>query len=342
VPEEAAPPPINPLHLHTPAEARPQQPDFLDWVVDVPEPQLGHSGFAPAPRSPPLRPPVREAVDFDDTADWLRGPPATAPAEAPQPMAAVPRPRRPGTAVPEMEVFPDRYAEELPPSAAPPPPVSEPAPPPTAADLPQPAAEPVPPQTSQADLLRRLAKGCGVPEEAFAGRDAGDVAEELGMLMRIVAENLKQLLVARAESRGLMRSSNQTMVQALDNNPLKFSPTPEDALRIMFGPRTKSYLDAPRTLQQSFDDIKAHQIDTYTAMQHALQMLLEDFDPHAIERATPAESGLGAVIGSRKAKLWDSYVARWDAKSSRREAGLVDAFMLYFSECYQRNAKRTR
>ena len=181
-----------------------------------------------------------------------------------------------------------------------------------------PAAEPPPAAPPSTELLQRFARGAGIPEDFFAQQDPGDVAEEIGLLMRIVAANLKQLLAARAESRGLMRSSNQTMVQALDNNPLKFSPTPEDALRIMFGPRTKGYLDARRTLQQSFDDIKAHQLDTYTAMQHALQMLLEELDPQTIDHATPAEGRLGAVVGSRKAKLWDAYVARWEAQDLAR------------------------
>ena len=205
-----------------------------------------------------------------------------------------------------------------------------------------PVAEPLPAAPPSTELLQRFARGAGIPEDFFAQQNPGDVAEEIGLLMRIVAANLKQLLAARAESRGLMRSSNQTMVQALDNNPLKFSPMPEDALRIMFGPRTKGYLDARRTLQQSFDDIKAHQLDTYTAMQHALQMLLEELDPATIDHATPAEGRLGAVVGSRKAKLWDAYVARWEARTSRGGAGLIDRFMLLFSECYQRNARNSR
>ena len=69
-----------------------------------------------------------------------------------------------------------------------------------------------PASATDQDILRRFARGAGVPPEILAGRDAGDVAEELGAIMRIVVENLRQLLAARAESRRMMRGSRQTMI----------------------------------------------------------------------------------------------------------------------------------
>jgi type VI secretion system protein ImpI len=132
------------------------------------------------------------------------------------------------------------------------------------------------------------------------------------------------------------------MVQAFDNNPLKFSPTPEEALSVMFGPPTRSYLDARRAIEQSFDDLKSHQIKTYSAMQHALTLLLADLDPQTIDRDTDAEGGIAALVTSRKAKLWDAYVARWQAQVRREGGGLVDSFMLLFADCYDRDGSEMR
>jgi type VI secretion system protein ImpI len=160
--------------------------------------------------------------------------------------------------------------------------------------------------------------------------------------MRLMVENVRQLLNARIEAKRLARSSSQTMIQALDNNPLKFSPSAEEALRIMFGPPTKSYLDARRAFEQGFDDLKAHQIQTYSAMQQALRMLLDDLDPEAIDKDTETDRGIAAMIGSRKARLWDAYMARWQAKTRRQEGGIGDVFMQYFAECYDRGANKLR
>ena len=48
------------------------------------------------------------------------------------------------------------------------------------------------------------------------------------------------------------------------------------------------------------------------------------------------------MIGSRKARLWDAYVARWQAKTRGQDGGLVDVFMQYFAECYDRGGVRNR
>ena len=107
----------------------------------------------------------------------------------------------------------------------------------------------------------------------------------------------------------------------------------------MFGPPTRSYLGAAPALRQSFGDLKKHQLDTLAAMQGAVRMLVEDLDPDRIEEAVEPDRGLSALIASRKAKLWDAYVARWRAKAHRHDNGLIGAFMVYFPQCYDRNSE---
>jgi type VI secretion system protein ImpI len=72
-------------------------------------------------------------------------------------------------------------------------------------------------------------------------------------------------------------------------------------------------------------------------MQHALTLLLADLDPQTIDRDTEANVGIAALVGSRKAKLWDAYVARWQARFRREGDGPVDSFMLLFADCYDRD-----
>ncbi len=175
-----------------------------------------------------------------------------------------------------------------------------------------------------------------MPAGAVTDRTGEAFAEELGALLKLVTQNLQAMLAARAETKSAMRSSERTMIGALENNPLKFSPTPEDALRIMFGAKSRSYLDATQTVDSSFKDLQKHQMQTFGAMQQALQALIEDLDPKSIEAATSRDGGLAGIVGSRRAKFWDTYVERFSAKSGRHERGMIDAFMILFAEMYDR------
>ena len=359
VADEAPPIPASDLRPARRAPAAP--PDFLDWVVDVPDAHASEPAFAPS-RPTPLEPAVPQRTYSEPSRqpdDPRRNPAERAMAWAPmtpegefgepfgygqQLRREAPRPDETEWSEPRQPPAPNAEAPARRPAetdgAA-----FEPGPPSGGEPVPRaalPKADLPPGLGPEMSFVYRLSRGAGVPEEVFAGHDPLKLAEEFGVLMRLVAENMKQLLSARAESRAMTRSARHTMIAAFDNNPLKFAPTPEEALRIMFGPRTRSYLDARQTLKQSFDDLKAHQINTYAAMQQALKMLMDDLDPHAIEQATEAERGIGAVVGSRKAKLWDAYATRWKEKVGRHDNGLLDAFMLYFSECYQRNADKNR
>lgn len=337
---EAAPPSARRDFL-PPSRLSPVHASFIDWAADIPAP-----GAGPAMPSPPPAPPAGAGPD---EFAWAPYQPLAAPPQ--EPIAPIPTPRRP-EAQPSPAAPAGVWDEPAP--ASDPLPVTEErpapvAPPPAWVDAAEPAfapsAPPAPPQRagqpaiSAAEFIQRFAKGAGLSPQALAGHDPGAFAEQLGGLMRIVAEELKLLLAARAESKRIARSTNQTMIQAQDNNPLKFSPTVDDALQLLFGQQRAGYLDARRALDESFRDLKAHQIKTYSAMQHALRMLVEDLDPQAIAESTAQDRGLEALIGSRKAKMWDAFVARWEAKTAPYEDGLVDAFMIYFAECYDRGGK---
>jgi type VI secretion system protein ImpI len=332
------PPPIDRAQLKPPRErASPVNPDFLDWAADVPNPFN-------APPSPPVPAPRAAPASRAEDDSWAVGPMSRVPVPPP-PAPDIPAPRRPiWTSEPQAPWAgegggPPKAEFEAP---------SVPDFAPLAADRPREGArQPSAAAASVAgvqsgvpeDFLRRLAEAAGVSEEVFARKDPAELAEQLGAVMRLVVDNVMQLLNARVQAKRLTRSSQHTMIQAIDNNPLKFSPTAEDALRIMFGPPTRSYLDARRAIEQSFEDLKSHQIKTYSAMQHALTALLADLAPETIDRDTDADRGIAALMTSRKSKLWDAYVARWQSQVRREGSGLVEAFMLLFADYYDRDGK---
>lgn len=190
------------------------------------------------------------------------------------------------------------------------------------------------------EFLTAFARALGVPQDAFAEAGAGEFGAELGALMRLAAEETRQLLRARAEAKRLTRSASYTIVEAEGNNPLKFAPTTEDALRLLFGPPRPGYLEPLPAFNQAFADLKTHQLRTYAAMQESVRTLSEGIDPAAIEKGLPKPSGVASALASRKARLWDSHVARWEALSPRADDKLADAFMRNFADCYDRAETR--
>jgi len=318
-----AAPPVDRKNLQTPRERpRPQHADFLVWAADVPD-------AAPPAANPPAAsssaPPRSSALPEDDLS-WASGPPRPAP--PPEPVPPVPEPRRPlSTANGPDAVWMPPPATSLEPRPA------QPSPPSTARAEPGFAA----PGPGGSDFRDHIARSAGIAGDKLAQKSSQELAEELGVLMRLITENVRQLLKARLQAKGIARSANQTTIQALDNNPLKFAATTRDALELMFGPPTKSYLDAQRAFEQGFNDLKTHQMRTFTAMQQALTLLVNDLDPKAIENSVEPDSAITKLVTSRKAKLWDAYLSRWQSKTSRFDGGLLDAFMEYFAQCYDRD-----
>jgi type VI secretion system protein ImpI len=348
-----APPPIDPKELKPPRDMRPVRPDYMDWAVDVPE---VYPVATPSP--PPAPPPQRTGTPSPwdeapppaaDDMDWARGPQKPPPPE-PE-VVPVPQPRRPGVWISSEPEGP--WASKTPAPtpaqpASPPPaslrPVDGPEADATAAAFtPASSGRPVPAgpadSAAMADFVRLFARGAGLPEDALASRNPAELAEQLGQLIRLVTDNMTQLLEARQAAKRLSRSSSQTMIQALNNNPLKFSTSTDEALARMLGPQSKGYLDARRALAQGFSDLKSHQVMTFSAMQQALRLTLGEFDPDVIENTSTADRGLAAVVGSRKARLWDIYVARWRARTQNHADGMLKTFMDYFADCYDREEK---
>jgi type VI secretion system protein ImpI len=314
-------PPIDAKLLKPARDFQPVKPDFLQWAVDVP-PNYSKPAHAPPPPSVPA-----------DDLTWARG---TAKPPPPEPeVPPVPTPRRP-VWVTEQPNGPWAVPATDPTPAAPTHVEAAPAEAPLRDLRKAPSAGH---EASTNEFIRQVARGAGLPEDALTARDPSELAAEIGQLIRLLTENTRQLLEARQQAKRLTRSSNQTTVQALNNNPLKFAPTAEDALRIMFGPPTRSYLDARRAFTQSFDDLKSHQLRMLSAMQHALRKLLADLDPDVIDKTSKDDRGLVNVLGSRRARLWDIYSTRWKALTQSNEDGMLNAFMNYFAEYYDIDGK---
>jgi type VI secretion system protein ImpI len=324
-------PPIDRRELLPPIEQNSRAASFLNRVVDMPAPHDHSYPPAPMPQPAPTPPPAQTPPTAPDP--WaptgVQRPAAPPPNEGQEPRPG-PAPARPHLATGQVPF--ERDQPHAAPFAAPP------------AHAPTPARPAAPPSAGRDQLerefLRQFARGANLPEDAFAGRNADEFAHELGALMRIASANLMQLLTARAAAKTLARSTERTMIQQTDNNPLKFMPTPEEAVRVMLSGNPGSYLDGRQAFERGFADLQTHQMATYTAMQQALKALLEDLDPQDI--ASAAGTSKPSLLGSGKAKAWETFTTRWEAKAGQYEHGMLDAFLMLFSEFYDRVSRQRR
>lgn len=344
----SAAPPIDPKQLRVSSEiAHPAKAEFLDWAASVPHAQPVKQSLSTHLGQPVPRPsePSDDPWGFEPalTVDYLP-PPATPfpPSEAASetPAAAFnekPPSGREAAAQPAKLTSQDEPAApvQMSPFLSPshtkaqqwPLPVS------SGPAFEQPALSVSDDGTATEDFLRMFATAAGLPADMFADTDRREAAQQIGKALRLAVEGAMQLLKARNQAKQIARSTSQTTIEATGNNPLKFSPTPEDALRIMFTSRSESYLDAEAALTQTFHDLRSHQLKTYAALQHAVSRLVSAIDPAIIARDLEQNGGK-SLLTSKKAKLWDDYRARWDAQMLPDSGGPIAAFMLHFADYY--------
>ena len=280
---------------------------------------------APAPMPSPGAAPPRPMMSS----------PMPAPAPTPAPMPAPP------TAPPVNAPFMGGAATSPNPQGEPfvlkSPPAPVPAP--TPAPLVQaatPAAGSEAGMAANAALLDAICRGAGLPAGTLNSLESAQLGEDIGRCLRIATEELMALLGARAAAKQFVKSASRTMIGGVNNSPLKFKPSAEEAMLTMFGKPTGSYLSSTASFQQGFDDIKRHQTAVYAAMQPALARLLEDLSPESIEgRAT------GGLMTSKKSRAWETFVERWDAKTHPYENGMLDVFLAYFADAYDVAVKKT-
>ncbi len=184
-------------------------------------------------------------------------------------------------------------------------------------------------------VMRALTDGANLAPGTLDHRDPEELANEIGKVLKIVMEQLTVLLKARAAAKVMTKSSNRTMVAAENNNPLKFIPAPPEIIEVMFSRRRPGYLDAQKSVEEAFNDLKSHEMATFAAMQKALSRLLDGLSPQAIEAKLTS-----SAFSSKKARAWDLFVERWDAKTDPYENGMLDVFLAYFSEAYDEAVRK--
>ncbi len=280
--------------------------------------------------------------------------PMMAPAPAPPPSPPRPPPPPPPQSVPPVVpvpagFIPDDYAPtgfNLPRSIAPP----TPAPMPTPALMPTPAFVQVPPApVAAAPLSPPMPLP---PPVAPAAPPSGDMSAllanlglrpqdvppdtmaQLGQIMRVVVQGLMEVLLARKQVKDNFRMA-MTIIRPRENNPLKFSASPEDAMYTLFVKRNPGFLEPVAAFREAFDDLSFHQLATLAGMRAAFFATLSRFDPAALEAQWEKAAGKksrGLFSGGKSS--WEQFCEHYARMTHDSEANFQQVFGEAFVRAY--------
>ncbi|MCG8487923.1 MAG: type VI secretion system-associated FHA domain protein TagH [Chromatiales bacterium] len=189
-------------------------------------------------------------------------------------------------------------------------------------------------------LRQALAEGLGVPESYLEGVSLAELLGNLGSAMRANVEGTMSILRARAQMKGEFRMS-QTMIQPVENNPLKFSINTEEALRHLVNPSQKSgYLPPLNAIEEAHEDIEAHMLAVMVGMQAALQVVLQRFKPEILEKRLGQSALLEKLPLYRHAKTWDLFTELYSEIAVEAEDDFHQLFGRTFSQAYEEQIRR--
>ena len=205
---------------------------------------------------------------------------------------------------------------------------------PAACTTDRPSAATAPPRdppaaaASSADAAQLLAAflagagmGAGVGGVDVSREDPEAYLRSMGELMRLMIERIREVLMARAEVKREL-GVEQTMLRPRNNNALKFSVTPEDAVAALLQPNRPGYLPPMQAAREALDDIGSHQLAVMAGVQTALFDLLKRFDPAALEKRLTGGSIFDNIMpAAKKARIWELFCATYKDIAREAEGG---------------------
>jgi type VI secretion system protein len=200
------------------------------------------------------------------------------------------------------------------------------------------AASVTKPATTSAPTLDAFFRGAGLQPARLDDKQAEQVLQRLGQIMRELVLGLSENLHVRAEQKNVMRVPTTTFQQQ-NNNPLKFSASVEEALNNLLFRDSPEYLSAVDAVRETFGDVKQHQQHLLSAMRAAVVDYIGRLDPEQLE----SKIGRGnALLGAaNKLKYWDIYKDLFQVVSQCQPGQFPHQFIEELARAYELEESRS-
>jgi len=182
--------------------------------------------------------------------------------------------------------------------------------------------------------VEAFCRGAGI-DPANLPADAQNVLLTLaGQMLRETVLGMMEALKARSDLKTRLRLS-QTTIQPGENNPLKFSPSVDDAVLKLLDPHSNRYLAPIEAIRESFADLRTHQASLLSSIQAAADELMNRIEPGELQERFDRGLKRGALLGAtNKMKYWDLYSEFYQVLNQRNEQGLPTLFAEELARTY--------
>lgn len=182
--------------------------------------------------------------------------------------------------------------------------------------------------------LEAFCRGAGIDPSSLPIDQQNALLTLAGQMLRETVLGLMESLKARSDVKSRMRLS-QTTIQPGENNPLKFSPSVDDAVLKLLDPHSSRYLGPIDAIRESFADIRTHQAALVGAIQAAIDEVMNRIEPGELQERFDRGLKRGPLLGAtNKMKYWDLYTEFYQVLNQRGEQGLPTLFAEEFARTY--------
>ncbi len=189
-------------------------------------------------------------------------------------------------------------------------------------------------------MVAAFLKGAALGGVKIPDDKADETMRLVGALYREFISGLREILAARSTIKSEFRLT-QTTIQPVENNPLKFSLSDDDAMTALLTKTGQGYLPPARAVNEAFGDVKAHQVAVMVGMQAALTGLLARFNPHALEeRINQESSAVGGLLRNKKSRYWDEFAKLYATIAAEAEDDFQSVFGREFGKAYESQVRK--
>lgn len=215
--------------------------------------------------------------------------------------------------------------------------------------LPAPTAQPQPVERRRegstlepANGVEAFCRGAGIDPSALPLEAQHALLQIAGQMTREVVLGLMETLKGRSDQKNRLRLS-QTTIQPSENNPIKFSASVDEALLKLLDGHSSRYLGPVEAIRDSFADLRTHQVALSSAIQAAVDEVMNRIEPRELQEKFDRGLKRGALLGAaNKMKYWDLYAEFYQVLNQRNEQNLPTLFAEELARTYAEKASQKK